>query len=103
MFQKHDISRNACMLTRGQANCGYDWWWHSFTGRHAVTGEEKPFFIEFFLCNPKHGGEKPSSSPNCEQNIFVIVFVFSGHCISLKKKKVPSRQISSTGSSPETS
>lgn len=59
MFQKHDISRNACMLTGGQARCGYDWWWHSFTGHHAVTGEEKAFFIEFFLCNPESGTEKP--------------------------------------------
>lgn len=59
MFNKHDITRNACMLTKGQANFGYDWWWHSFTGRHAVTGEQKPFFIEFFLCNPKHGGKLP--------------------------------------------
>lgn len=59
MFQKQDQTRNACMLTGGQARCGYDWWWHSFTARHAVTGEEKPFFIEFFLCNPKLGGKKP--------------------------------------------
>ena len=59
MFNRHDISRNACQLFGGQARCGYDWWWHSFTGRHAVTGEEKPFFIEFFVCNPAHGGERP--------------------------------------------
>jgi len=59
MFNKHDISRNVCMLTGGQAKCGYDWWWHSFTGRHAVTGEEKPFFIEFFLCNPALGKDEP--------------------------------------------
>ncbi len=49
MFNKHDISRDECMLTGAQANCGYDWWWHSFTARDAETGEEKPFFIEFFL------------------------------------------------------
>ena len=59
MFNKSDISRNACQLFGGQAKLGYDWWWHSFTGRHAVTGEEKPFFIEFFLCNPAHGGDMP--------------------------------------------
>lgn len=59
MFNKHDISRNACMLVGGQAKCGYDWWWHSFTGRHAMTGEEKPFFIEFFLCNPALGQDEP--------------------------------------------
>lgn len=59
MFNKHDISRNTCQLFGDQAKCGYDWWWHSFTAHHAVTGEEKPFFIEFFLCNPAHGGDKP--------------------------------------------
>ncbi len=59
MFSKHDISRNACQLFGGQATCGYDWWWHSFTGRHAKTGEEKAFFVEFFLCNPAGGGDAP--------------------------------------------
>lgn len=59
MFNKHDISRNACMLVKGQASCGYDWWWHSFTARHAETGKEKAFFIEFFLCNPNYGKEEP--------------------------------------------
>ncbi len=59
MFNKHDISRNACQLFGGQAKCGYDWWWHSFTAHHAVTGEEKAFFIEFFLCNPASGKEEP--------------------------------------------
>lgn len=59
MFNTHDITRNECMLTGGQARCGYDWWWHSLTARHAVTGEEKPFFFEFFLCNPASGGETP--------------------------------------------
>ena len=59
MFNKSDITRNEFMLTKGQAECGYDWWWHSFTGRHEKTGEEKPFFIEFFLCNPAKGTDKP--------------------------------------------
>ena len=59
MFNKHDISRNACQLFGGQAKKGYDWWWHSFTGHDAATGEAKPFFIEFFLCNPAAGGQEP--------------------------------------------
>ena len=58
-FNKHDISRDACQLFGGQARCGYDWWWHSFTARNAETGEEQPFFIEFFLCNPASGGDEP--------------------------------------------
>lgn len=59
MFNTHEIARDACMLFGGQAKCGYDWWWHSFTGQHAVTGEEKSFFIEFFLCNPALGEKEP--------------------------------------------
>ena len=58
-FNKHDIARNACQLYGLQAHQGYDWWWHSFTGYDAETDEAKPFFTEFFLCNPALGGEKP--------------------------------------------
>ncbi|MCF0238235.1 MAG: hypothetical protein HUK24_06510 [Sphaerochaetaceae bacterium] len=47
------------MLQRGLSKCGYDWWWHSFTGHNAQTGEEKAFFIEFFLCNPSCGTSTP--------------------------------------------
>lgn len=59
MFCKKDISRNEFMLVKGQARCGYDWWWHSFTAHNEKTGEEKPFFLEFFLCNPELGGDEP--------------------------------------------
>ena len=58
-FNKHDIARNACQLYGAQAHQGYDWWWHSFTGYDAETGAPKPFFIEFFLCNPALGGDEP--------------------------------------------
>ena len=63
MFNKHDISRDACQLFGAQASKGYDWWWHSFTGYDAETGAAKPFFIEFFLCNPALGGDEPALSP----------------------------------------
>lgn len=59
MFNKHDLTRNGCMLTGSFAKCGYDWWWHSFTAINEETGEEKPFFVEFFLCNPALAEEKP--------------------------------------------
>ena len=59
MFNQHDITRDACMLHGPLAYRGYDWWWHSFTAQDAETGEDKPFFIEFFLCNPALGGEEP--------------------------------------------
>ena len=55
-----DPSRNQCMLTGKLAKHGYDWWWHSFTAHHAETGEELPFFIEFFLINPERGSDKPT-------------------------------------------
>ena len=59
MFNRHDITRNACMLRGPLARCGYDWWWHSFTAQDAETGEDKPFFIEFFVCNPALAADEP--------------------------------------------
>lgn len=59
MFHKQDINRDACQLFGGQAKQGYDWWWHNLTARHAETGEEKAFFFEYFVCNPKKGGQEP--------------------------------------------
>ena len=59
MFNNHDITRNEFMLHGPLAHNGYDWWWHSFTAQDAETGEDKPFFIEFFLCNPALGGDAP--------------------------------------------
>ena len=59
MFNHHDISRNAFMLRGPLARCGYDWWWHSFTAQDAETGEDKPFFIEFFVCNPALAEDQP--------------------------------------------
>lgn len=59
MFNHHDITRNAFMLHGPLAHHGYDWWWHNFTARDEETGEEKPFFIEFFVCNPALAEKKP--------------------------------------------
>ena len=47
------------MLTGPLARLGYDWWWHSFTAQDSVTGEDKPFFVEFFLCNPELAEDEP--------------------------------------------
>ena len=38
---------------------GYDWWWHSLTARNEQTGEEKPFFFEYYVCNPALAEETP--------------------------------------------
>ncbi len=70
-IKKKDIKRDEFQLFGGQAKKGYDWWWHSFTAHNKKTGEEKPFYIEFFLINPgkelkkepvfgQLGKEKPS-------------------------------------------
>ncbi len=59
MFNHHDITRNACMLHGPLSRQGYDWWWHSFTAQDAETGEDTPFFVEFFVCNPALGGTEP--------------------------------------------
>ena len=58
-FNHHDISRDAFMLKGPLSHQGYDWWWHSFTAQDAETGEDRPFFLEFFLVNPALGGKEP--------------------------------------------
>ncbi len=59
MIDHHDITRDAFMLHGPLGHMGYDWWWHSFTAQDALTGEDKPFFIEFFICNPALAGPEP--------------------------------------------
>ena len=59
MFNKKSKQRNRCQLFAGQARKGYDWWWHSFTAYNKKTGEPRPFFLEFFLVNPKFGKDEP--------------------------------------------
>ena len=59
MFDITDQKRDAFMLNKGFAKKGYDWWWHSFTGINSKTGEEKQFFIEFYVMNPAYGKKYP--------------------------------------------
>ncbi len=59
MANIHDLSRNQHMLTGRFRKKGYDWWWHSFTAYHEKTGQPRPFFLEFFTCNPAYGGDAP--------------------------------------------
>ena len=75
MVNRSDVKRNAFMLKGDLARCGYDWWWHSFTGRHIVTGEEKSFFIEFFTCNPALGGDEPvfGQTPQHQKPSYLMV------------------------------
>ncbi len=54
-----DLSRDQWMLRGPLARRGYDWWWHSFTAENTQTGETKPFYIEFFTCNPAKAPDEP--------------------------------------------
>lgn len=47
------MNKNGYQLTKKSSKNGYDWWWHSFVATHAVTGELKPFFIEYYVINPE--------------------------------------------------
>ncbi len=60
MANHHDLDRNQNMLKGKLRKKGYDWWWHSFTGHHEETGEEKAFVFEFFICNPDISPDKVS-------------------------------------------
>lgn len=46
------MNKNRFSLTKRSSSNGYDWWWHSFVATHSVTGEPKPFFIEYYVINP---------------------------------------------------
>ena len=59
MFNKPDARREQCMLTGKFRKQGYDWWWHSFTAYNEKTGQERPFFIEYFVCNPGLAEDEP--------------------------------------------
>lgn len=56
---KSHLDRNAFMLSGSLAKHGYDWWWHNFTAADSETGEEKAFFIEYFVINPALAKERP--------------------------------------------
>ena len=78
-FNRHSRRRDAFMLRGPLARMGYDWWWHSFTTQDAETGEDKPFFIEFFICNPalaeKHPvfGQLPENKKAGKQPSYLMV------------------------------
>ena len=79
MFNHHDLTRDACMLHGPLRRLGYDWWWHSLTARDAQTGEEKPFFFEFYVCNPALAedipvlGQLPENRANGKKPSYLMV------------------------------
>ena len=58
-MNKHDIRRNLPRMTGRLGSCGYDRWWHTFTGFHKATGKKKLFFVEYCVVNPELGGKEP--------------------------------------------
>ena len=61
-FNHSDILRDEFMLKGALASEGYDWWWHSFTGHNAKTGEEKAFFRIAVFRRELGSFSSPSSS-----------------------------------------
>ena len=59
-MNKSDLKRDYFMLKGPLAKQGYDWWWHSLTAYNKKTGEPRPFFIEYFVCNPALAEEEPT-------------------------------------------
>lgn len=60
MFNRRSLEKDEYMLTGSFRKKGYDWWWHSFTAVNPDTGEERPFFLEFFICNPALAKDTPT-------------------------------------------
>ena len=58
-MNESDLKRNSYMLRGSLARRGYMRWWHSFSGIHAETGVSRTFFVEFFIINPRLGGDMP--------------------------------------------
>lgn len=58
-MNKHDIKRNLPMLSGKLGKCGYDRWWHSFTGIGRESGKKRVFFVEYCIMNPELGGKEP--------------------------------------------
>lgn len=58
MVNVKSAAKNQFMLTGKFRKQGYDWWWHNFTAYNEKTGEERPFFIEYFMVNPAVSPDK---------------------------------------------
>ncbi len=72
-------NRNGYMLHGSLAKRGYDWWWHSFNGVNKITGEIKPFFIEYFFINPAISrdkvilGQLPSNDNKAQKPSYAMI------------------------------
>jgi hypothetical protein len=71
MFNKKNSNKNGYMLEGKYKRHGYDWWWHSFTGY--CEKEERQFFIEYFIINPKVSKDKPTFGRLGEKPSYVML------------------------------
>jgi hypothetical protein len=58
--------RNGYQLAGNNSKNGYDWWWHSFVAKNEQTGMLQPFFIEYYVINPKLSPNKIIKGQNSE-------------------------------------
>lgn len=66
--------KNRYMLEKGRLHKkGYDWWWHSFTGYDEHTGEERSFFIEYYVINPGLCEETPTFGLKGETPCYAMI------------------------------
>lgn len=66
--------KNRYMLQRGLLRKnGYDWWWHSFTGKNPDTNEERSFFIEYYIINPGLEKDKPTFGYHGEKPCYAMI------------------------------
>ena len=72
MFNKKNYKKNGYMLNGRFKKKGYDWWWHSFTALDE-NGNEVPFFIEYFIINPKISPSKATFGRLKEKPSYVMV------------------------------
>lgn len=72
MFNKKNYKKNGYMLNGRFKKKGYDWWWHSFTALDE-EGKEVPFFIEYFIINPKISPDKATYGRLKEKPSYVMV------------------------------
>lgn len=65
------LNKNLYMLNGSYKKNGYDWWWHSFSGINE-KGEERQFFIEYFIINPGYSPSKVSLGINDKPSYLMV-------------------------------
>lgn len=72
MFNVHNKKKNKYMLNGSLKRRGYDWWWHSFTALDS-NNNEVPFFLEFYIINPKYKKKGLNLGLNDHKPCFLMI------------------------------